>query len=577
MNLIIFDFEVFKKDTLLGCKILPENKIYQTWDKDCIRDFYYEHQNDIWIGWNNSSYDNLILQSIINRKDPYIISKNIIDNRSKPYLNIKLYWYDIMSKHMGSLKATECAAGKNISESEVDFDIDRCLTDEEKILTESYNRDDIEQTYDNFMNTFDEFQLMIDMCDEFKLDLECIHYTQAKISAKILGAERIRGIENNYIKPPLYPNLKLNNKEILNYYLNEEFKTGRKLKVNLCNVEHIIGDGGIHGAQNKIYCDEALYFDVAGYYNLVMMKYNLLPTSIPEKGKELYEFMYHEQIKLKKTNPRKRKLYKTILLSVYGAMENEYCDFYDPYKRGLVTATGQLFLCDLLEKIEPYVDLIQSNTDGVIAKLLDKKYENRVLEIVNEWRERTGFVLKLEKVYDIYQRDVNNYMYRDESGKIHVLGEAVKYYNGWENSLEKNSYMSKEPIIIHYGIVDYLLNNISPEETVQKYRDSLRMFQYICKKGTFDWVEVEETYNNETKTIKMQNVNRVFASNSPIKRVIYKRKSEGKVLKSKISNTPPNIIVYNDNINKECEELKKQIDYNYYIDRIYERIFKFLE
>lgn len=577
MNLIIFDFEVFKKDVLLGCLILPGREFYQTWNKNSIRDFYEKHQNDIWIGWNNGSYDNLILQSIVEKKDPYIISKNIIDGKSKSYLNIKLYWYDIMSKHMGSLKSIECADGKNISESEVDFEINRNLTDEEKLLTESYNRDDLEQTYDNFINSFDEFQLMIDMCNEFQLSLECIHYTQAKISAKILGAEKIKGIENRYIKPPLHPNLKLNNKEILDYYLNEEFKTGKKLKVNLCNVEHTIGDGGIHGAQSKIYCNKALYLDVAGYYNLIMMKYDLLPTSIPDKGKELYKFMYHEQIKLKKTNPRKRKLYKTILLSVYGAMENEYCDFYDPYKRGLVTATGQLFLCDLLEKIEPYVELIQSNTDGIIAKLIDEKNENKILEIINEWQERTGFVLKLEKIYDIYQRDVNNYMYRDESGKIHVLGEAVKYYDSWKNSLEKNSYMSKEPIIIHYGIVDYLLNNITPEKTVSNYKDDLRMFQYICKKGTFDWVEVEEVENGKTKIIKVQNVNRVFASNSPIKRTIYKRKHEGKVLKSKISNTPSNIIVYNNNINEKCEELKKQIDYNYYIDRIYERIFKFLE
>lgn len=577
MNLIIFDFEVFKKDVLLGCKILPENEFYQTWNKDDIRNFYYNHQDDIWIGWNNSFYDNLILQALIKNKDSYIISKNIVENKSKPYLNIKLYWYDIMSKHMGSLKSIECADGKNISESEVDFDIDRNLTNEEKLLTESYNRDDLNQTYDNLMNSFDEFQLMLDMCSEFKLDLECIHYTQAKISAKILGAERIKGIENNYIKPPLYSNLKLNNKEILNYYLNEEFKTGKKLKVKLCNVEHIIGDGGIHGAQSKIYCDEALYFDVAGYYNLIMMKYDLLPTSIPKEGKELYEFMYYEQIKLKKTNPRKRKLYKTILLSVYGAMENEYCDFYDPYKRGLVTATGQLFLCDLLEKIEPYIELIQSNTDGVIAKLIDKKNENKILDIINEWQKRTGFVLKLEKIYDIYQRDVNNYMYKDENGKIHVLGEAVKYYGSWENSLEKNSYMSKEPIIIHYGIVDCLLNDISPEKTVEKYKDNLRMFQYICKRGTFDWVEVEEIENDEIRTIKVQNVNRVFASNSHIKRTIYKRKKEGKVLKSKISNTPSNIIVYNNDIGGGCEELKNQIDYNYYVDRIYERIFKFLE
>ena len=49
-----------------------------------------------------------------------------------------------------SLKVTELYDGKNISESEVDFDIDRPLTEEEKLLTEKYNRDDLEQTHSNF-------------------------------------------------------------------------------------------------------------------------------------------------------------------------------------------------------------------------------------------------------------------------------------------------------------------------------------------------------------------------------------------------------------------------------------------
>ena len=577
MEIIIFDFEVFKKDVLLGCKFLKDGSYFQTWDKKEIKDFYLNHINDIWIGHNNSYYDNYILQGIIQDKNVYEISKNIVDNKKRPYLNIKLNYYDLMQNHMGSLKVLECACGKNISESEVNFDIDRELDIDEIHNTESYNRDDLDQTYDDFLMSINEFQLVLDIINEFNLSLDCLHYTQAKISAEVLKAKRIPGIENQIIKPKLYSNLKLNNKEIIDYYLNEDFRTNKKLKVTLCGVEHTIGDGGIHGAKNKIYCSEALYFDVSGYYNLIMMNYDLLPRSIPEEGKKLYEFMYHEQLRLKKINPQKRALYKTILLSVYGAMENEYCDFYDPYKRGLVTATGQIFLCDLLEKIEPYVYLIQTNTDGIIAELKDKSYEQKVIEIITEWQERTKFSLKLEKIYDIFQRDVNNYMYKDASGKIHTLGEAVKYYNCWENPLEKNSYMSKEPIIIHYGIVDFLLNGIDPKETVLKYKSDLRMFQYICKKGTFDWMELEEIKNGEINTLKLQKVNRAFASNSKeIIGMIYKRKFEGKVQKAKVSNLPDNIFVYNESIKDNLEELINKIDYDYYINRIYERINEFI-
>ena len=66
-----------------------------------------------------------------------------------------------------SLKTTECVVGKNISETPVDFNLDRPLTEEERLLTESYNRDDLEQTRDNFYAQFDDFALRLDNIKEF--------------------------------------------------------------------------------------------------------------------------------------------------------------------------------------------------------------------------------------------------------------------------------------------------------------------------------------------------------------------------------------------------------------------------
>src|SRR5574344_3000943 len=143
-------------------------------------------------------------------------------------------------------------------------------------------------------------------------------------------------------------------------------------------------------------------------------------------------------------------------------MTNEHCKFYDPNNGTLVTMTGEIFLVDLLEKLEGKVDLIQSNTDGVIAKQLPGVKDEELVAKINEWQERTGFVLKLEKVYDIHQRDVNCYMYKTESGKIKTLGEAVKHYDAWENPFAEDVYMAKEPVIIEQGIVDYFMFNKSP-------------------------------------------------------------------------------------------------------------------
>ena len=62
MNIILYDFEVFKYDTLFGCKIISGDniKIFQTWDLEEIKNFYYSNINSLWLGWNNERYDNHI-------------------------------------------------------------------------------------------------------------------------------------------------------------------------------------------------------------------------------------------------------------------------------------------------------------------------------------------------------------------------------------------------------------------------------------------------------------------------------------------------------------------------------------
>lgn len=571
MRIIIFDFEVFKYDTLLGCIIVENNKCdlrYQTWSLEEIRKFYEENINAVWIGHNNSHYDNYILQAIINGENPYKVSKQITELNKLPKLNIKLYYYDLMSWHFGSLKAIEAQMGKNISESEVDFNIDRPLTDEERKLTESYNNDDLDQTLLDTKLCKNEIQLRFDMMKEFNLGHSVLRITESQIAQQVLKPKRIHGIEDMIIIPSVYPTLELKNQRVLNYYLNKEWNHTPQIKINICDVEHIIAKGGIHAARECYHTDYALYFDVSGYYNLVMINYDLLPRSLSEEGKELYKKMYFGQLKLKGIPElaNKRAVYKKICLTVFGAELNQYCDFYDPQKGQLVTITGEIFLVDLLEKLEGKIELIQSNTDGIMVKpLVD---ESIVLDIVKEWCDRTGFTIEPKKIYDIHQRDVNNYMYRDSKGNIHVKGEAVKYYNNWENPFLEDSYRSATPYIIHHCIVEYYMNHKLPEETVEENKTNLRMFQYIVKPLTYDYL----TFESQNNIIKLQKVNRCFASKES--GMIYKNKTNKH---DKYQNLPDSVFVYNNEIlsQEAINKLMSKIDYNYYIKRAYERIAEF--
>lgn len=565
MKILVFDFEVFKHDVLLGVFNVNKKEYFQTWDKEEIKQYYKNNLDAIWVGHNNIGYDNFILQAILFDTDPFEMSDEIINKHAKLRLGIQLNYYDIMQLHKTSLKTIEAAVGKNISESEVDFNIDRPLTNEEKLEVESYNRDDLDQTYEDLVMVKSEFQLRLDLIKEFNLSLDALHYTEAQIAEAVLKPTPIYNIENLPVHPILYDNLKVKNQAVLDYYLKEKFKTSEKLTVNICGLDHLMGAGGIHaGADNKYY-DSALYFDVSGYYNLIMIKYNMLARTINEEGRKLYIHMYEEQLRLKKIDPVKRALYKTILLAVSGAQRNKHSKMYDPWTGALIPMVGQVFLVDLLEKLEGKVELIQSNTDGIIAKPLPGIKEQQLIDIINEWQERTGFNLKLDKIYDIYQRDVNNYIYKDDKGNIHTKGEAATYYENWQNPLTSGSFNRQEPIILQYCLVEYFINGIKPEYTVIKYAKDYKMFQYICKTLSYDYLSFETGLIVQ----KLQKVNRCFAS-----------KQEGFIYRNKGTKhdsypaLPNKVFVFNHDL-KDLDA--SQIDYLYYVKRAYEKINNFVK
>lgn len=587
MKIIIYDFEVFQYDTLLGAIIIDNEKytLYQTWDLDCIRKFYEEHQNDVWIGWYNYKYDDYILNAIINKQNPYLTSCNLIKTKTKQYMNIKLISFDLMFEiKMLSLKLTELIAGKNIHTTEVDFNLNRQLTNDEKLLTESYNESDLRQTLFNFKMFQDRYALKCDLAKEFNLPIDKVFKsTEAQLAALALGAKKIVGIENRLVKPILYDNLQVKHQEVIDFYMNETFRTNVKVPINICGAELTLCSGGLHSAIKKSYCAKGLYVDISGYYNLVMINYNLLPRTIPEEGKKLYEYMYHEQLKLKKTNPRKRAVYKKVLLAVFGSQNNQYGDFYDPQQALMVTMLGQLYMIDLLEKLDGLVRVIQTNTDGIMIEPYNWDDEQKIIDIIEEWEKRTGFVAKKEHFYNLFQRDVNTYFMDDDNHELVIRGDGMTNYDISEKGYSTGKIFNCiEPPIIVQGIIACLRDCIMPEQFVEDNKKELRKFQYACKKNSYDYTEYE-TINIKTKEVtktRLQGIDRAFAYKSnEVMGMVYKIKTaNGKTSRSKVSNLPDSVFIYNQSIvgDDAYEKLKDKIDYDYYVTRIYEKINTFI-
>ena len=114
----------------------------------------------------------------------------------------------------------------------------------------------------------------------------------------------------------------------------------------------------------------------------------------------------------------------------------EMSDLYDPVHFSSVTILGQLLITDLLEKLERYIELIQSNTDGIFFRLRDGSPEalEHCRKIVNRYEQRTHLEMEWSEFETLHQRDISNYVARccpkpgkpAGSGKLKVKGTWFK-------------------------------------------------------------------------------------------------------------------------------------------------------
>lgn len=592
MNIAIFDFEVFRYDTLLGYGFVDlktgKCAYKQTWDLNEMRELYNTYGADtIWVGWNSNHYDDLIFEAIVkNQVSPFVKSKELIGQKWKPFCRFPFFGYDLLNGFLNppSLKLTEALEGDSIDTTEVDFDLQRPLTAEERAQTEQYNMSDLKRTYKNFCKFKGKFELRLAMINEFNIPLQQgLRMTGTQIAAAALGAKAVPGIENQKIKPVLYPTLQVKNQQMIDWFLGEKFREKENIRLNICNTTVNFAAGGAHSECNKYHAKKAMYADISGYYNLVMMNFDLLPRTLDEAGKERYKFMYHEQLRLKKIDPGKRKIYKTICLSVFGAMNNEHTDFYDPQKALLVTSSGEMFMLDLLEKLDGLGTAFNVNTDGIMFEPFDWNDEEKIRNIIQEWVERNGFAVKTGIITDYHGRDVNCYVMREPDGELCFKGEAVKNYDISDKAFAEGAFFNcKEPPIIAKGIVAAFMDGILPEQFVEQNKNDMKLYQYTCKKNTFDYLAYKMTTINtgSIAEYQIQSPSRCFAKKdiSSVGTIIKHRTKNGKHTFAKVQNLPDNVFIWNDEILSEdaINKIVPQIDYNYYVNRIYERINEFL-
>lgn len=581
-SLLFYDFEVFKEDWLVVVMDMNEKKehviINNTSD---LIDIFQKNQNDIWVGFNNVRYDQYIMKAVLLGFDPkkvndYMIVKDLPGWKFSTLFNrpeVQFINYDVMLSSDRGLKTFEGFMGNNIKESSVPFDINRKLTDAEINETVKYCRHDVQQTVEVFLKREAEtgvFQAHMGLvklaCQNSALDLTLLSKTKAQLSAIILDAARIEHDDEFDIT---FPDTMRINKytDVVKWYQNKDNhcyvrhipgkKTPEKvqLKLMVAGVPHQFGWGGVHGAVEKYHSKG--YFinmDVASLYPSLMIRYNLGSRNMRNPKK--YEEIYHQRLQYKREkNPLQAPL-KLVLNSTYGVMKDKNNSLYDPRQANQVCVYGQLLLLDLIERLEPYAEIIQSNTDGVLIRMPDgknpDKFFSKIDDIAFEWEQRTGLTLEFDEYKEIFQKDVNNYVIIDAEGHYKSKGAYVK----------KLSALDYDLPIVNTALINYMVHNIPIETTVNGCKN-LKEFQLVSK--------ITSKYSHilhGSKIVKEKCI-RMFASTNTSDAGVQKVSIRtGKP--EKMPNSPEHCFIFNDDVNGI--ETPPNLDRQWYIEKAKERL-----
>ncbi|WZP34505.1 DNA polymerase [Enterococcus phage vB_Efm10_KEN22] len=544
-TIYIYDIEVFKKDNLFVFRdyFTKEWTVIHN-DLDALRKFYLANRDSLFVGYNSHSYDSNVMRAYLQGKNPFHVSKAIIesDDRALAYKmfdtkKTPLFGMDLYQDNRGfSLKEHSAFMGINIKETEVDFNLDRELTEEEQVLNELYCKNDVLATEKRFEQNIGMLVAKAAIALYFGLDKMALSMTNANLTAELLGAEKTPDRGDELDKYELPEGFEIESETIRQAFMTDEFEANDKghasisLDVPRRDVTEVLGVGGIHGAKESfIHVGNFHARDVGSLYPNTMVLFDYLSRNIPEEKRHIYQMLLDERMEAKYSNkefteikgvqiPTKLLIngYKLPLNTKYGAMGAEFNKLYDPRMRLLVCITGQMAMWDLLEKIENHATIIQSNTDAHYYIPFSEEDEKAIDEIANDWMKRTGYTLDDDTFREIYQANVNNYLAVTTDGKVKFKG-AIGLTNGLKVS----------KAIVSNAFINYVVAGKDYKEFINEC-DELRQFQMITKTGyTFDDTVVRDSKGNE---MKAQKVNRTFAIKDPNKAVEIFKVKRGAVI-----------------------------------------------
>lgn len=469
---VFFDFEVLRHETML--------KLYDVWaDKwsrartpekcgQLLRGYLLDPRT-VFVGFNNVNYDNLIATACIDnwlQEDVYALNVAIIHGVYEP-IHGESYtdFQDLRFRMPGvwtfarrawdagrdlppapkmseqgvkippmSLKKWEKFNGLKVVKSPIPFTHPLPLTDAEYEQMDGYNEYDVAATVRMACQTLvGEWETRCGFAEMLGVKKFGWHKTFTKLAAELFVDKpelKVDKDDNSWAQTVTqFPKcLRIEkNTGLLGYFSRPLFELElREFSTQINGVPHVFKIGGAHSVNGRaVFKGDIWDIDVGGMYPSLMCLFNLCSRTMDAKK---YNEVRMARMAMAKSDWR-RNVYKKALNSTYGGTLDPFSDLCDPAKGRQVCVLGQLFIVDMLERLEPYVQLIQSNTDGVYVIPTSPENAVHAKAEVEAFERRTGLVMEIDHYTAMYQRDVNNYIAVRADGTEKIKGSAFHSTN----------------------------------------------------------------------------------------------------------------------------------------------------
>jgi hypothetical protein len=489
---MFYDIEVFQDDWMVCFEDEEGNK--QHFHNKGVLAMGRIVDNYTLVGFNNNFYDNKILTKIIEGTTNPRQIKKYNDMLIFPDAEGSETWWssgrivslDCMAQlpQRAGLKDIECFNGANIHESEVNFTITRKLTDDEVESTLEYCYYDVSFTKKLYYNRMDYWNVKEFLYDSYHKQMFFIN--------SINTTTAMNKLFTGYAKPkarvlPVVELLDRLDDGVRDYLCYEKDLTkDNSYKYEYKTAVAIFAGGGKHGENNtpqRVF-KQVFSWDVTSMYPSIAVLYNLFA----DKTHLLIEWL-EKRVVLKREGNKLQEVYKLLINSLYGITGAEhYRDgIYSKHVRESICVIGQMCLHDLTLRLEDVgLDMVNLNTDGVFfTKHNSDVSDEDLYQIKTDWEQDWGLGLEEEVFPTMYQKDVNNYIAIQDTGKIKLKGGYVSKYDLFLN--KDNTLKSREQFdtdfalnstnqsVIDFAVCEYVIKHLKTD------KDGVKMFNDYFK------------------------------------------------------------------------------------------------